>query len=284
MKKISAVMTIGILLVLVTPKVYPQNAIDPKITVIEPYHLGISYFKTSNLVFPYAIVSIDRGSKDVLVQQAKGVENIVQVKAGKQDFEETNLTVITADGRLYSYILNYTDNPSQLNIQYSSQQSKISETIFSTGLTNEAEMQADAERIIGKTRTIRGIKDAKYGMQLRLNSLFIRDNIMYYQIQLKNDSNINYDIGQLRFFISDRRKSKRTATQELETKPLYVHQNTATVIGKTEHSFVFALPKFTIPDNKRLIIQVMEKNGGRNLELKIPNRIIVQAKPISNKR
>lgn len=282
MKKLSTVMAIGILLVLTNSHAFSQDGIRMK--VIEPYHLGITYFKTSNLVFPYTIVSVDRGSKDVLVQQAKGVENILQVKAGKEDFEETNLTVITADGHLYSYILHYTDHPSALNIQFTADKLRDPDALFSIGPTNEAELQADAGRIVGKKRTIRGIKDKKQGMQLSLNGLFIRDNIMYYQIKLENGSDINYDIDQLRFFISDQVRSKRTATQELEIKPLYVHQDTVTVKGQREHTFVFSIPKFTIPDNKQLIVQVMEKNGGRHLELKVKNRAIVRAKALSDKR
>lgn len=282
MKKLSTAMAIGILLVLTNSHAFSQDEI--KMKVIEPYRLSITYFKTSNLIFPYPIVSADRGSKDVLVQQAKGVDNILQVKAGKEDFEESNLTVITADGHLYSYILCYTDNPSALNIQFTADKLKDTIALFPTGSTNEAQLHADAGRIAGKKRTIHGIKDKKQGMRLRLNGLFIRDNIMYCQIKLGNSSNINYDIDQFRFFISDQVRSKRTATQELEIKPLYVHQDTVTVKGQSEHTIVFALPKFTIPDNKQLIVQVMEKNGGRHLELKVKNRAIARAKALSDKR
>src|ERR1700743_3117645 len=77
--------------------------------VIQPQLLAVTFAKTTNLIFPYAIKSVDKGSKDLLVQVAKGVENIIQVKAAVQGFEETNLTVITADGKLYSYVVDYTD-------------------------------------------------------------------------------------------------------------------------------------------------------------------------------
>ena len=153
MKKISAVVIAGILLVLTSIDAFSQNAIAPKMTVIEPYQLAITYFKTSNLVFPYAIKSVDRGSKDILVQKAKGVENVLQVKAGKQGFEETNLTVITADGHLYSYILNYSDNPSALNIRFVSPNKKNTAALFSAGFINEAKIQADAEMIMGRKST-----------------------------------------------------------------------------------------------------------------------------------
>ena len=48
---------------------------------IEPYSLQIGINKTTNLIFPYEIKSVDRGSRDVLVQKAKGIENVLQVKA-----------------------------------------------------------------------------------------------------------------------------------------------------------------------------------------------------------
>jgi hypothetical protein len=53
------------------------------------------------------------------------------------------------------------------------------------------------------------------------------------------------------------------------------------VNGKTNLSIVVALQKFTIPDKKMLVVQLMEKNGGRNLSLKINNREMVKAKTIS---
>src|SRR3954447_10378262 len=79
-------------------------------------HLSVTYNKTTNLIFPYAVQSIDRGSKDILVQQPKGTENIVQLKADKADFSQTNLSVITIDGKLYSFTVDYGVQPSELNI------------------------------------------------------------------------------------------------------------------------------------------------------------------------
>ncbi|MEJ7829587.1 MAG: DUF4138 domain-containing protein, partial [Segetibacter sp.] len=70
------------------------------------------------------------------------------------------------------------------------------------------------------------------------------------------------------------------AVQELEVKPLYIHGDTTVIKSQSEHVFVFAVSKFTIPDKKYLAIQLMEKNGGRNLQLKIGNRKIVKAQPI----
>jgi hypothetical protein len=40
---------------------------------------------------------------------------------------------------------------------------------------------------------------------------------------------------------------------------------------------VVALEKFTIPDKKFMGIQIMEKNGGRHLSMKMSNKDILKA-------
>ncbi len=280
MKKISRVIVTGILLVLINLEVFSQNLLQTeKMSVIEPYHLAITFYKTTNLVFPYAIKSVDKGSKDVLVQIAKGVENILQVKAAKLNFDETNVTVITADGKLYSYVLNYANNPSVLNMRFENKKDEAN-TVISASHPNEAEIQADAENVLKANRNIRGLKDKTFGIKLQLNGLYINNDVMYYRFKLQNKSNINYDIEQFRFFIRDQEKSKRTAVQELEIKPLYIYGDTSVVASHSERIFVFALPKFTIPDKKYFNIEIMEKSGGRNLKLTVHNKTVLKGKLI----
>jgi len=281
MKKVSAAMVIVIIIILFTVQAFGQKISSAEnMSVIKPYHLTITFNKTTNLVFPYAIKSADRGSKDILVQKAAGVENILQVKAAKRSFDETNITVITADGKLYSYILNYADNPSVLNISFKNTDEDQTHALFSAATANEAEVQTDAENVVKSKRNIKDVKDKKFGIKLQLDAIYLHNDVMYYRIIIQNHSNINYDIEQLRFFIRDQKKSKRTASQELEVYPLYIDSDTSVVKGQSEHVFVFAVPKFTIPDKKYFTIQLMEKNGGRHLELKIHNKTVVKARLI----
>lgn len=279
MKTISAVMMTGVFLALSGLRAFCQSA-GPA-AAIEPYRLAVSYAKTTHLIFPYSIKSVDRGSKDILVQKAKGVDNVLQVKAGRVNFKETNLTVITADGKLYSYLVNYTEKPAVLTIKYAAA-GKVSEPeiIFSNTPANDAEIQKAAEKASAEKENVKGISDHEHRVTMRLNGLFIRNDIMYWKAGIENHSNISYDIGQIRFFIRDQKKVKRTAVQEIEIKPLYVLGDASGVAAQTEQILVFALPKFTIPDKKSFHIQVMELNGGRHLELKIRHSTIIKSKPL----
>jgi hypothetical protein len=45
---------------------------------------------------------------------------------------------------------------------------------------------------------------------------------------------------------------------------------------------VFTLPKFTIPNDKQLVIELTEKDGGRNQTLYIENADLIRAGIIDN--
>jgi conjugative transposon TraN protein len=278
MKKLSA--TIAIILSVTGLSAWAQKTLVAS-HAIEPSLLAITFSKTTNLVFPYAIQSVDRGSKDVLVQKAKDVDNILQVKAASRDFKQTNLTIITTDGKLYSYLVDYSDNPAVLNITYAVNKKGLKDAILSTAPLNEAQLHADATAIAAEEKaTLQGIKDKSFGMLLRLEAWFIRDEVMYCRLRLTNSSSISYRIDQHRFFITDQKKPKRTATQELELTPICAQGDTSVVPGKAEQVLVFALPKFTIPDKRYLAIQVMEASGGRHLTLRVHNKTILKAKAL----
>ncbi|WP_220466193.1 conjugative transposon protein TraN [Dyadobacter psychrotolerans] len=278
MKNFKLSRIIALLFLTISGKAWAQ---DVQLFVIEPFPLEITYNKTVNLIFPYAIKSVDKGSRDILAQKAKGVENILQVKAATKHFEQTNLTVITSDGKLYSFVVNYAEEPSQLNIELIKvpDASKPADAVLEKEpneqfLKNAAEHASNEQNVSGK------INDSSHKTRLSLSGLYINKEVIFYRLKLDNRSNISYDIESLRFFIIDKKRVKRTATQQTEINPLYVHGETSVIDANQSHEFVFALSKFTIPDAKQLIIQLMEKNGGRHLELLVQNRTIIQAKPI----
>lgn len=224
--------------------------------------LQITTDKTTSLIFPYSIKHVDRGTKDVLVQPVQEANNILLVKAASKDFTETNLSVITDDGSVYAFAVYYGE-PSVWVYRFPVQL----KTSFATY----------ANSILDNPKTMIGIKDASCNMVASVIGIYIKDNVMYYQLDLINQSPIDYDVNFLRFYIRDKKKVKRTAVQENELKPLYIAGNTSQVKANSHNSIVVALDKFTIPDAKYLAIEIGEKNGGRNLLMKAGNRKIIKA-------
>ncbi len=236
---------------------------------IEPYHLTIAANKTTNLIFPFAIQSVDRGSAEVLVQKAGGAENILHVKASRDSFAETNLTVITTNGKLYSFLVAYGNAPEHLNVAFNREDASQANALFKI-----------SEKVVAKKKMFRHLKAKHAGMQLQLKGLYINNDIFYFQFALMNVSNVSYDMDAIRFTVKDRQKAKRTASQENELQSLYQYGNAKAVKGKGSSSFVVAIPKFTLPDNKYLSIHLLEKNGGRDLELRLKNSKLMDARTI----
>lgn len=248
----------------------------------ESQYVEVTFNKTSSIVFPSSITSVDRGSRDVLAQRAKGVNNVLQLKAGRTNFKETNLTVITADGKLHHFLVSYAEHPKlfTLSVNESGEtESNNAPLLFQTELTS-VEMQYYAENILGSPSKVLPKRNSHSGMKLSLQGIYIQGNVMFYHLTIANNSNIPFHTDVLRFYVKDKQSVKRTASQEVSEVPLYQYGNTNEVKGKSTEDVVIALEKFTIPDAKVLAIQWMEKRGGRHLKLLIKNRTIVNARPV----
>ena len=270
----------GVFFVLASFKGFSQNTTEIKASSINAYNISVTYNKTTNLVFPYAIKSVDRGSKDILVQKAIGVENILQVKAAKQGFPETNLTVVTADGSLFAYLVTYSDAPANLSLLFSNAQVSPSPVaVFAKDATTD-EISQKSREVIGRERVIKGIKDKDFDITMDVLGLYIHQDVVYFEIALVNNSAIDYDVQSLRLFIQDKKRIKRTASQETEMQPLYVLGNPDVIRHASEQNICIALSKFTSPDKKYLMVQLMEKNGGRHLSIRINNKTLVHSRAI----
>ena len=135
---------------------------------------------------------------------------------------------------------------------------------------------------LSKKNKVSGLNSRRSEIVMKVDGIFIHQDVMYFRVFLGNDSKINYDVDQLRFFIRDQRKSKRTASQEIEIMPLFNTGDFSRISDNSKITAVFALPKFTIPEKKKFTMQVFEKNGGRHLELNIKNRNLVNLGILGN--
>src|SRR5688500_314931 len=106
--------------------------------------LCIATDKTTSLIFPFSIKHVDRGTKDVLVQPVKEADNILLVKGAVNNFPETNLSVITSDGSVYTFTV--CSGKPEAWIYHLPTQSKISLSTYANG-------------ILDNPKTMKGIND-----------------------------------------------------------------------------------------------------------------------------
>ena len=224
--------------------------------------LQITTDKTTSLIFPYPIKHVDRGTKDVLVQAVQEADNILLVKAAAKDFNPTNLSVVTGDGSVYSFGLCY---------------GEPAEWVYRFPVQLKTAISTYATAVLDNPKTMAGMKDTHWDMVATVSGIYIKDDVFYYQLDLENASPIDYGIDFLRFYIRDKNKAKRTAIQDNELTPLYVAGKTSQVKANSHNAIVVAIEKFTIPDGKDFVIDIGEKDGGRNLLVRVTSRKMLKA-------
>jgi len=252
---------------------------EEKLSGIKPFRIQITTGKTTHLVFPDKIKGVDKGSRDILAQKAKGAENILKVKAAREGFQPTNLTVITVDGRIYSFLVDYNQDPENLTILIGDgQQRPVAAILGPEGRQDLFKELAAAAKNSDPVPS--RIKDKKGKVVFRLTGIYVHQDVLLYRLVLNNRSALDYDLESLRFFISDKRRAKRTALQLTEVRPVFSLDDTTQVVSGSAHRMVFVLPKFTLASNQRLSIQTKEQNGARHLELKVSGKAILRARPL----
>ena len=256
-----------------------KGVLLPTTSFVAPYQLQITHNKTTTLVFADGIVSVDRGSADILVQKAGGVEHILRLKAGVKGFEETSLSVVTKEGKLYSFLVCYTTAPKYLNViidRVDSPSTEKSMQLVSV-LQDIGGMSRYAGKAMAAEKNLYGRQASGAKMNFRVNGFYVKGDLMFCRLQLENRSAIDYAVQQFRFFLSEGKALGRRASQEVEIGLLHTHGAPLYVRGSQSGEWVVVLPKFTIPKRKRLVIEAMEKGGSRHLQVKVKNRHLLRA-------
>src|SRR6185312_9889025 len=248
------------------------------------YKLAIGYNTTTVLIFPAPVKQADRGYKDLIAQKQPGVENVLKIKAARRDFPPTNLHVFTSDGRIYAFDVSYTPDPPQTTYDL---------TKLDTGKGDAGQQDiiklsqkvVDKEQLIKNADKVREAKpffstsNHKYRMKWQLRTIYLSDDILLFGFTIANRSNLPYNIDFTRLYIRDKQKVKRASVQEREVIPLY-KDTVTTIPGNATAKWVVAVPKFTIPDHRKFVLEMYEKNGGRHLTLEVTNRQLFKAKSL----
>jgi conjugative transposon TraN protein len=258
-----------------TMKNFDANAL------IVPYHIQITDLKTTVILFPNPIKSVDRGSRFVLAEKVKDAENVLKIKAQRPGLPESNLSVITADGKLYSFIVDDTANLPYQAIDLRKQEKQEKDAIrFADAGLNDIEVR-DISAHITILPAFLHHKDKADDMKMELEGIYMDKDVMFYEFKISNKSHIDYSVDFTRFYVRDKKKVKRMAIQEQEITPLQTYPDSAvTIAGNNRRTIVLAFKKFTIADNKNLAIELYEKNGDRHLSMNLDGKEILKARPV----
>lgn len=261
--------------------------------MVTPHGVQVTFAKTVHIIFPSAVRYVDLGSNWIIAGKADGAENVIRVKATTEGFPgETNFSVICEDGSFYSFNARYAHEPEMLNIEMkdfleNGDTTDFSHTrmnIYFRELGNESPLLV---KLIMQSiykedrREIRHLGCKRFGVQFLLKSVHSHNGLFYFHTETRNRSNVAFRTDFIQFKIVDKKVPKRTAIQERVIDPVRSYNEVLVTEGKSDVRTVYAVPQFTIPDDKLLVIELFEKDGGRHQTIRVENADLVAAKQIN---
>lgn len=261
--------------------------------MIPPYGLEVTFDKTVHIIFPASIKYVDLGSSNIIAGKAGASENVLRIKAAVRQFEtETNMAVITEEGSYYTFNIKYADEPEKLNIEM---KDFMHDGVAANRPNNSMdiylkELGSESPRIVylvnqsvykNNKRIIKHIGSKRFGIQYLLKGIYSHNGLLYLHTQIKNSTNVSFDIDFIRFKIVDKKLMKQTSVQETVIYPLRAYNFISQVGSNKTEQTVFTIDKITIPNDKQLIIELFEKNGGRNQSFVVENADLLRAKEIN---
>ena len=196
---------------------------------------------------------------------------LLQAKPGL----ESNLLVVTKDGKIYSFILSFRDKVKELNRFIDENESIGSE--MPTMNEEKVKPQNDtlsfariqyfnrASNHLLQSKESPIATSSKFGIKLQLEQMIYNGQETYLVVRIENQSGINFDVDQCLVHVLNGNKAKKSSNQRLQLTPLYVHDMPKSILDGLYSRIVFVMPKFVLGPKERLEISLGERNGNRSL-------------------
>tara|TARA_R110002124_G_scaffold251205_5_gene416438 strand:+ start:4731 stop:5561 length:831 start_codon:yes stop_codon:yes gene_type:complete len=240
--------------------------------------------KNVALFFPEPIRQGITGSDNFVFTYNREKEQyfgLLQAKPGK----ESNLLVINRNGSIFSYIVRYKKQLSKLNyfIPLSNSIGNEKPIVIDSIQVDTSEKSIDnrtyyyqkfCSYLLDRNQRIGRIKKRNEGIVLSVENIVFDKEELYFVIQIENNSTLDYDLNFLNLSIETRQKGKKKSLQSLYQEPIYKHNLPSKIAEGKMIQFVYVLPKFSLSNDRRAILKLNEKDGERNIELKISHRYI----------
>ena len=248
--------------------------------------------KVTQFIFPASIMNIKGGYLSSQILEETG-DNVLYMQP-VEEFDETNLNVITSDGRYYNFTLRYALKPHKFShiIKESDDfyeknndgldnksSNSLRDSFESENKTENKASNITVSSILEESGYLVCRNSVRYKkMYLTLKGIYVHKDKLYFRILIENKSNISYDTEMISFIIKAKEKAKNATQETTLLYPVLAYGNKSGINANGSSELIFEFDKFTIGRDKLLNIEMIEKSGERNLVLEVDNDWIINAK------
>jgi hypothetical protein len=198
--------------------------------------------------------------------------------------EESNLLVICGNF-IYSYIIKYKKHLNKLNYFISESESiaelapevikkVIEPELHNLSINNGKQYNKSAASLLSKKPRKPHLTERNQGIVLGIENIVFQDSELYMVIQISNESSLDFDLNFLELSTQTRQKGKSISVQTLLKQPHHQFNVPAIIKANQTKRFVYVFSKFSLSTDRRAVLELNEKNGARDVALKISHRFI----------
>ena len=244
------------------------------------------------------------GSEEVSVAK---IDNKITLQAKVEDFYQTNL-IVQIEDKYMAYILRYNNRPKSIvpilddnKIQRKSNSSSIVierndvknkeaansmsvKSVSKKDKTDISTIEQTCESLFKKKRDFNSLGFVNYGVYFMVDNIFISEDKLFFTVSINNKSKIKYDISLIRWVVESKDKlMKKTVFQPIDKQEdlLYIYnEDEKEVLSKESVKKIYVFNKFTFDNDKKLTLELREKNGERIIDFSIEISDILNGKNI----
>ncbi len=198
----------------------------------------------------------------------------------------SNLLVITETGHVFSFVLSYRKElevfhhfiPLAAKVGHESGKvappkvtiSKIEKDSLIVPKTKpkENKLETACKKLLQLPERINKSKRSQ-GIRLSVKNQVHYNNKVFVQLELKNSSGIDFEPEAIKTAILSGSNKRKASYQELSLTPVFKYQFPKRIQHGSTARFALVFDKFTLAKGEKLRIDLKEKNGRRNIYLKL---------------
>lgn len=197
----------------------------------------------------------------------------------------SSLLILTQNGQIYSYILEYQKELPMLNYFITLEESIGNEIprVFRETKPKDVEKTGDnAQDAKRKERYFEELcsyylrnsegrikTERKAGMRLRVKNIIWHRAEVFVVFEIENRTKIDFELDYLKVFVISGNKRRNSSHQKLLRQPVYIHQFPEIIRHGQKKQFVYVFSKFTLGKKERIEVKIGEENGLRYLEMRM---------------
>ena len=234
-----------------------------------PDTLFISTSQVVHLRFASELKYVNLGSRNIVAKIVDGSKDFVAVKAREPFDLTTSISCLESTGAMHTFLVAYREHPSRLEVDTRSKSVTPGVTGSLSHVPQDTTFSFSSQSLsdyAAMKQELYHIGTRGYGINILCENIFVKDDVLFLLISLKNGSALSYELSAPRFAVESKRRTKRGLQYE---KAVFPKQSYGLGVVQPEDvgKLVFTFDKIALTRGQVFRVYFYEKGGARNFVL-----------------